>query len=91
VIRELGKHAASGNEIQILQGRYGPYVSDGRINATLPKTMDPDEVDMEAAVELLAKKAARGGGRGGARKRAPTKKGGGSSGRKAAPRKKKKS
>jgi DNA topoisomerase-1 len=63
VLRDLGTHAASGNPIQVLEGRYGPYVTDGRINATLPKTMDPGEVDLETAVDLLAKKAARGGGR----------------------------
>ena len=64
VIKELGEHPESGNDIQLLEGRFGPYVSDGKLNATIPKTMDPDEVDMDTAVDLLAKKAARGGGRG---------------------------
>jgi DNA topoisomerase-1 len=83
VIRSLGKHPTSAVEIQLLDGRYGPYVSDGKVNATLPKSMEPDEVDMDAAIDLLARKAARkgkgagrGGGRGGARS------GGGRRGRK---------
>jgi DNA topoisomerase-1 len=61
VIRELGKHPETGVEIRLLAGRYGPYVTDGNLNATLPKRMDPDEVDLETAVDLLVRKAARGG------------------------------
>ncbi len=61
VIRELGKHPETGADIRLLAGRYGPYVTDGNLNATLPKRMEPDEVDLEAAVDLLARKAARGG------------------------------
>jgi DNA topoisomerase-1 len=69
VLKEVGAHPDSGNDLRVLEGRYGPYVTDGKLNASLPKTMDPGEVDLEVAVELLAKKAARGGGRrGGARK-----------------------
>jgi len=67
VIRTLGPHPESGKELEVLEGRYGPYVTDGRTNASLPKTMDPDDLDMDKAVELLARKAARGGGRGGRR------------------------
>lgn len=74
VIKVLGPHPDSGKEVQLLEGRYGPYVSDGTTNATLPKTMDPDEVDMDTAVDLLEKKAARGGGRRGGARKAPAKK-----------------
>ncbi|MDT8341018.1 MAG: type I DNA topoisomerase [Longimicrobiales bacterium] len=62
VLRALGAHPDSGKEVQLLDGRYGPYVTDGSVNATLPKTMEPDEVDLETAVDLLARKAARGKG-----------------------------
>jgi DNA topoisomerase-1 len=67
-IKELGAHPDSGKEVVVLDGRYGPYVTDGSTNATLPKTQDPQEVELETAVELLARKAARGG-RGGRRGR----------------------
>ncbi len=65
VLKELGTHPESGAEITLRDGRYGPYVTDGKTNASLPKSADPDEIDLEAAVEMLAKKAARGGGKGG--------------------------
>jgi DNA topoisomerase-1 len=66
-LKALGKYPESGDELVILLGRYGPYVTDGSINATLPKGTEPEDVDLELAVELLAKKAARKGGRKGRR------------------------
>jgi DNA topoisomerase-1 len=82
-LRELGKHPTSGADIVIFSGRYGPYVTDGEVNATLPKGSEPEDVDLDTALELLAKKAGRGGkGRGrrppakaGARKSSGAKKG----------------
>ncbi len=62
-LKELGPHPETGAELVIYSGRYGPYVTDGSVNATIPKGMDPDEVDLDTAVDLLARKAARGGGR----------------------------
>ncbi len=77
-LKELGPHPDSGADVVIKPGRYGPYVTDGKVNATLPKDADPQAIDMEAAVQLLAEKAARGGGRGrgrkAAKKKAPAKK-----------------
>ena len=69
VLRELGPHPESGNDVQVLSGRYGPYVSDGEVNATIPKTWDPLEVGMEEAVDLLRERAAKGGGKGRRRQR----------------------
>ena len=46
-----------------MSGRYGPYVTDGTINATLPKGTEPDEIDLATAVAMLAEKAAKGGSR----------------------------
>jgi DNA topoisomerase-1 len=60
-LRELGKHPDSGEDIVILSGRYGAYVTDGSVNATLPKGTEPEEIDLEQAVTMLAEKAARGG------------------------------
>ncbi|NNL30900.1 MAG: type I DNA topoisomerase, partial [Gemmatimonadetes bacterium] len=63
-LKELGAHPDSGAEISVMSGRYGPYVTDGDINATIPKGTDPEEVDLQMAVEMLAEKAAKGGGKG---------------------------
>lgn len=57
VLKELGKTEA-GDAIQVLDGRYGPYVTDGSVNATLPKGTAPESVSMEQAAELIAAKAA---------------------------------
>lgn len=66
VIKELGAHPETGVDLQVLNGRYGPYVTDGTLNASIPKNMSPEEVDMDDALELLVKaKARKGKGRGG--------------------------
>jgi DNA topoisomerase-1 len=54
VLAELGSHPDSGVPIQVKTGRYGPYVTDGTVNATVPKNTDPATVNLERAVELLA-------------------------------------
>ena len=84
VLKELGPHPDSGNDVQVLSGRYGPYVSDGEVNATIPKTSDPLEVGMEEAVDLLRARAAKGGGRKGAKKTGAKKTGAKKGARKAA-------
>ncbi len=66
-IATLGAHPDSGKEIRVLEGRYGPYVSDGSIHATLPKASDPKSVTLEQAIELLAAKEAKGPARRGSR------------------------
>jgi DNA topoisomerase-1 len=56
---ELGEHPDTGKRVVVRSGRYGPYVSDGEVNASLPRGMDPTAVDLETAVELLAERRAR--------------------------------
>ena len=56
-LRELGAHPESGKQVNILDGRYGPYVTDGRINASVPKGREVTDIDLDAAVSLLAAKA----------------------------------
>jgi DNA topoisomerase-1 len=74
-IAVLGAHPGSGGEIKVLEGKYGPYVSDGTTHATLPKTADPKEVTLEEAIALIDAKAAKGPvKKKGARKKAPAKK-----------------
>jgi DNA topoisomerase I len=60
-IRTVGVHPESGIDIEIFDGRYGPYIKYERLNVTLPKDMSTDEVGIELAVELIAKKAAQKG------------------------------
>jgi DNA topoisomerase-1 len=74
-LKELGPHPETGDDVVVKPGRFGPYVTDGNVNATLPKGTEPETVDMVMAVELLAEKAKRGGGRGrkGAKKKAAPK------------------
>jgi len=58
--REIGEHPESKAMIKLLDGRYGPYVTDGTTNASLTKDENPDELTLVRAVELLAARAARG-------------------------------
>jgi DNA topoisomerase I len=59
VIREVGAHPESGATLKLMDGRYGPYVSDGEINASIPRGAAPESVTLEEAVALLAERAAR--------------------------------
>jgi len=73
-IAVLGKHPSSGGDIKVMAGRYGPYVTDGATNATLPKGAKPEDVTLDEAVRLIDERAAKGpakkGGRRTARKKA---------------------
>jgi DNA topoisomerase-1 len=60
VLRTLGDHPEDKTTVEICSGRYGPYARHGKINATLPKDISPDEITLEQALELIAAKAAKG-------------------------------
>ena len=68
-LAELGAHPASGAPITVRDGRYGPYVTDGDLNASLPKGRDPSSVSLDDAVALLAARAERVAAQGGRRRR----------------------
>ena len=70
-LRELGDHPDSGDKIQVMAGRYGPYIKCGKVNATLPKDVTPETVTVEQALDLIN---AKGGVKKGAAKKAPAKK-----------------
>ena len=72
-LRELGEHPEAGGPVNIMKGKYGPYVKWEKINATLPDTVEADNVTMDLAVQLIAERAAKSGKKV-ARKKAPAKK-----------------
>jgi len=59
-LRDLGTHP-DGGVVQVMPGRYGPYVKWAKINATLPKDLSPDTVTLDEALALIAEKAGKGG------------------------------
>jgi DNA topoisomerase-1 len=68
----FGESPVTGNEVKLMEGRFGAYVTDGVTNATLPKTADPATLTAEAALVLLAERAAKGPAKG--KKKAPARK-----------------
>ena len=70
VLKELGEHP-DGGKMEVLDGRYGPYVKYGKINATVPKGKEPTELTSEEAIQLIAERAAKAPAK---KKRAPAKK-----------------
>jgi DNA topoisomerase-1 len=76
-LKVLGAHPRTELEIKLMEGRFGAYVTDGTTNATLPKSLAPDQLTLQEAAQLIDERAAKG---------PPTKKG---RGRKPAPAKKK--
>ena len=63
VLKELGAHPTEGGLVQVLEGRYGPYVTHNKVNATVPRAKKPEELTMDEAVALLAERVANGGGK----------------------------
>jgi DNA topoisomerase-1 len=71
-LRELGAHP-DGGAVQVMAGRYGPYVKWEKVNATLPKDVAPEAVTLEQALELIAAKAGAKGGKKASAKKAAAK------------------
>ena len=57
-LKTLGKHPDTGEELVLKEGRYGPYISDGKLNAALRSGNDPDSITLEEAVKLINLKRA---------------------------------
>ncbi len=55
-LRELGPHPDDGEVIKLFDGRYGPYVKHGTVNASLPKGLTPEKLTVEQAIELLTER-----------------------------------
>ena len=58
--RELGEDPATGAKVTVKAGRFGPYVTDGEYNATIPKSEDEATITLARAAELLAERRAKG-------------------------------
>ncbi|QFS84100.1 DNA topoisomerase 1 [Roseivivax sp. THAF40] len=71
-LKELGEHPEAGGAMNVMDGRYGPYIKWEKVNATLPKDVQPEDVTVAMAVELIAEKEAKSGK--GKKKAAPKKK-----------------
>ncbi|MGI9426443.1 MAG: type I DNA topoisomerase [Hyphomicrobiaceae bacterium] len=59
VLKDFGEHPDGGGKIEVLDGRYGPYVKFDKINATVPRGKEPTEVTLEEALQLIAERAAK--------------------------------
>ena len=70
VIQELGEHPDDGKPVRVMDGRFGPYVKHDKINATIPKDENPEDLTMERALELVEARRAKGP----AKKKAPARK-----------------
>ena len=71
-LKALGAHPQSGVEVKVMEGRFGPYVTDGTTHATIPKSADPQAVTLDQAVIMLAERAAKGPAKG--KRKAPARK-----------------
>ena len=58
-VKEIGSDPASGKTVTLRSGRFGPYVTDGEVNASLRKNDDPESITIERAAELLAARRER--------------------------------
>ena len=81
-LADLGAHPSGEGRVEVFSGRYGPYVQHAKIRATLPKSVTPEELTLEEALQLLAEKAEKEAA--GGTKKAPAKK---PTAKKAAPKK----
>ena len=59
-LKIIGKHPRTDQEIKLMDGRYGAYVTDGSVNATIPKTVDQDQLTLEEAAQLIDERRRQG-------------------------------
>ena len=71
-LKIMGAHPISGDEIRLMEGRYGPYVTDGSTNASLKRDADPEALTLEEAAKLIDERAAKGPAK--KKRKAPAKK-----------------
>ncbi|WP_071673604.1 type I DNA topoisomerase [Nioella nitratireducens] len=69
-LKELGEYPERGGAVNVMEGRYGPYVKWEKVNATIPKDVKPEDVTMDMAMELIVEREAKGGKKKTTRKKA---------------------
>ena len=57
-LKNLGNHSETGESLILKDGRYGPYITDGKVNASLPREIDVEKLTLDEAIELIDKKRA---------------------------------
>ena len=57
-LKNLGNHSETGESLILKDGRYGPYITDGKVNASLPREIDVEKLTLDEAIELINKKRA---------------------------------
>ncbi|MBI1365212.1 MAG: type I DNA topoisomerase [Alphaproteobacteria bacterium] len=87
-LKELGAHPETGEPVNVMNGRYGPYVKHGKTNATLPSDSDPQSVTLEEALALIAAKEKKPAKKKATKKKAAKKTAAKKATKKAAPKKK---
>lgn len=60
VISELGEHPDDQKPVRVMDGRFGPYVKYDKVNATIPKDENPEQLTLERGLELIAARIAKG-------------------------------
>jgi DNA topoisomerase-1 len=60
-LRELGEHPVAGGPVNVMKGKYGPYVKWEKINATIPDTIEPEDITIDQAVQLIDERAEKAG------------------------------
>jgi DNA topoisomerase-1 len=73
-LHELGEHPDVGGPVNVMKGKYGPYVKWDKINATIPDTIEPADLTLSQAVDLIAERAAKSGKKIAPKKKAAPKK-----------------
>jgi DNA topoisomerase-1 len=63
ILKDLGEHPAAGGKIEVLNGRYGPYISHNKVYANVPRGKEPVDVTLDEAIALLDERIAKGGGK----------------------------
>ena len=55
-IKTLGEHPEDKKPIKVMKGKFGPYIKYKTVNATIPDNIDPEEIEIEVAIDLIEKK-----------------------------------